>query len=338
MSDSRKFPGTPAILSTPPAARAGGTGDFRIDMALRQIGFAPGQALPPQKSAGGKPAPAAAAQPDARTARALARRDWLLDVMERQRALSRQASGIARVRDLSSEAFLDHFYAPGRPVIIEGAMAGWPALERWTPEYLRAAVGEAVVEYQSGRSRNPEFELQKDRHKKRAPFSRFMELIEGGQGNDAYITAYNSGSNAAALAPLHADLGTLDRYLTPASGMLWIGPGGTFTPLHFDLTNNLLAQVVGRKRVILLPPSQTHRLHHHRHVFSAVHDIEDEAQLQAHPSARQARTYAVDLAPGDLLYIPIGWWHQVRAADFSAMLTYTNFLWPNEGFAEYPAD
>ena len=43
------------------------------------------------------------------------------------------------------------------------------------------------------------------------------------------------------------------------------------------------------------------------------------------------------LTPGDLLFIPIGWWHQVRSESFSTMLTYTSFHWPNAGHENYPA-
>ena len=38
-------------------------------------------------------------------------------------------------------------------------------------------------------------------------------------------------------------------------GMFWIGPAGTLTALHHDLTNNFIAQVTGRKMFKLLPPS-----------------------------------------------------------------------------------
>jgi mannose-6-phosphate isomerase-like protein (cupin superfamily) len=41
--------------------------------------------------------------------------------------------------------------------------------------------------------------------------------------------------------------------------------------------------------------------------------------------------------PGDLLFVPIGWWHQVRSESFSTMLTYTHFHWPNAGHEHYPA-
>ena len=322
----------------PTGPRVAPGGDPRLDMALRNIGFAPtarAGAAPPF-AAPATPAPTADAGREA--AVALARRDWLMDVMETQRRLSAAASGLWRVEGLSGPEFLDQFYAPGRPCLIKGAIAHWPALERWTPDYLRAAVGDAPVEYQGDRQGAGDFELAKDRHKQRLPFRAYLDLIERTPGNDAYVTAYNSAANQAAFAPLMADTRPIADYLTPGGGMLWIGPAGTFTPLHFDLTNNLLVQVTGRKHVLLVPSTQARFLYHRRHVFSDVHDLEDPARLQRYPLARRATPYAVTLEPGDLLFIPIGWWHQVRALDFSVMLTYTNFLWPNAGYESFPAD
>ncbi|HAF42285.1 MAG TPA: cupin-like domain-containing protein [Sphingobium sp.] len=304
--------------------------DMRMQMALRQIGFG-GPAAPAPRAVAPQPPPQMSED-----RLALKRRDWLLDVMEGQRALSPYASGLLTAEHLSGEDFLHNFYAPGRPVVIRGAMADWPALARWTPDYLADAVGDAVIEYQGGRSGAGDYELAKDRHKRRGPFRDFIALVRDG-GNDAYLTAYNSAANGPALAPLQADLGTIDAYLTRAPGMLWIGGEGAFTPLHFDLTNNLLAQVTGTKRVILIPPSQTPRLAHRTHVFSDVGDVTDAARLAVHPQARDVLRYEVLLTPGDLLFIPIGWWHQVRSESFSTMLTYTGFHWPNAGHEGYPA-
>lgn len=314
--------------------------DFGLQMALRQIGFDPARpaaspAAPARPAAQGR----AAAAETAAITKALQRRDWMMETAERQRTLSTVAGGLPRVRDLSSQAFLDHFYAPGRPVIIQGAIADWPALGLWTPDYLRRAVGSAPVEYQGGRSNDPEFELFKDRHKAIMPFDRFLDRIMAeGEGNDAYITAYNSSRNSAAFAPLAADMRPITPYLKGDPGMVWIGPAGTFTPLHFDLTNNLLAQVTGRKRLLLVPPSETRHLAHHRHVFSDVHDIASPERLARYPEARKARRFEVELAPGDLLYIPVGWWHQVLALEFSVMLTYTDFRWPNDAHESFPGD
>jgi len=273
------------------------------------------------------------------TSRDLARREWALAVAQSQRLLSPRYRAIPRVGVISSEEFLDQYYAPGNPVVIEGAMSAWPALHRWTPDYLKETVGAAEIEFQGSRNTAYDFELAKDRHKRKLPFDAFIDLILAeGAGNDAYLTAYNSSSNRHALDVLNADLGHLENYLTKEHGMLWIGPGGTFTPLHFDLTNNLLAQVVGTKALTLLPPSETSKLENNLHVFSAVHDITDPDQLAIYPQAARACQYDVEINAGDILFIPIGWWHQVASADFSVMLTYTNFLWNNNGYENFPSD
>ncbi len=266
---------------------------------------------------------------------------WILETQERQRGLSTAASGISRYAGVTGSECLDNYYAPGRPVILCGDIADWPALVKWTPPYLRERVGGAVIECQGGRQDNPRFELDKAAHVRKLPFDQFIDLIATGSGNDLYLTAYNAAHNGTALAPLSADLGTIGHILDHApgqsAGMIWIGPQGTFTPLHHDLTNNLLVQLVGRKRVIMASPAQTPKLYNHLHVFSEVADLSSpDLDLAAYPLLQGLRLLDITLAPGEALFIPIGWWHQVIALDFSVSMTYTNFRWPNEGHASHP--
>jgi hypothetical protein len=272
----------------------------------------------------------------------LRKRDWILDVAEGQRALSPRAAGIEKRTGLSQEEFLQRFYAAGRPVVLAGELADWPALKLWTPDYLKAAVGEAVVEFQGARLSDADYELNKEAHRREAPFSVFIDQISRpGAGNDAYLTAFNSAKNLQALVPLAKDMGFLDRFLvraeTPLQGMPWIGPQGAFTPLHHDLTNNLIVQVTGRKTFKFAPPSETWRLYNGVHVFSAIGDIENRERVaKSFPAAVGARFYDVTLEPGDALFLPVGWWHQARALDFSVTFTHTNFLWPNKAAESYP--
>lgn len=279
-----------------------------------------------------------------RLARDLAKREWLLEILERQRDLAPALVRIERRAGLSSDEFLERYYAANRPVILVGEMASWPALSRWTPEYLKEKVGATRIEFQGGRSANPRFEVDKVFHRREAPFSQFIDLITqpsaAGAGNDTYLTAYNSERNIEALRPLHEDLGFLDRFLTPsakhANGMMWIGPAGTHTALHHDLTNNFIAQVVGRKRLKLLPASEVGRLYNETHVFSDLPDLEGPIDGTRFPRVNGARIAEVVLEPGEIIFMPLAWWHQVKSLDFSVTLTYTNFLWPNDAFATYP--
>jgi hypothetical protein len=286
------------------------------------------------------PAPASVA---AATELALRKREWLLETMERQRMLAAVAAGIARRADVSGEEFLEEYYATSRPVILTGELDDWPALKAWTPEYLAAAVGPRPIQYQGGRAANARFEMDKDAHRRAAPFDAFIDLISRpGAGNDAYLTAYNSGANADAVAVLARDVRPLAKFLAPAAsplGMMWIGPAGTVTSLHHDLTNNFIAQVRGRKRLKVLPAADVGRLYNHQHVFSEIADIEDpNLDLAKYSRLVGARLYEVELAAGEILYLPVGWWHQVTSLEFSVTMTYTNFLWPNDAHETYPGD
>lgn len=209
--------------------------------------------------------------------RALRLRDWLLTVTERQRDLSDATAGVAWVSGISSQEFLDNFYAASRPVLIDGEMAGWPALDRWTPDFLEPHVGRTGIE----------------------------------------------------LASLYADLGNLDAFLAGGPGTLRVEAEGTHSPLRFELANTLFAQVVGRTRLLLLPPSETPKLYNRRGAESEVGDLSDPARLKRFPLAADARAFEVTLNPGDLLFLPVGWWRQARAETIGATLTGTDFLWPN---------
>lgn len=288
--------------------------------------------------AGEQPAEAPADQASAWQAAKLA---WVLKTQQRQRALSPSANGIFRCEELTGEEFLDHYYAPSRPVVLGNAVSDWPACKKWSPDYLLEKLGERTVEYQGGRTSDADFEMNKDRHKQSASFAEFMKLIGSGKDNDYYITAYNSGVNQEALAPIGEDLGTLDEYLRHEPGrleaMFWIGPKNTFTPLHHDLTNNLLVQFVGRKRVIVASPAETPRLYNDVHVFSRIRNVTAPGvDLATYPLLDGAAFQEIILKPGDALFIPIGWWHQITSLDFSVSATYTNFRWPNEGWQDHP--
>lgn len=272
---------------------------------------------------------------------ALAKREWLLATQQHLRALSPATSGIFRRENLSTEEFLDSHYAPGRPVVLAGEIARWPALTRWTPDYLRAQVGDREVVYQDERGSHPDFERHKDNHTRRGRFDHFIDRITREAGNAAYLTAYNAGANADALSPLDRDIGRIEKFLDHAGkshgGLIWIGPGGTFTPLHHDLTNNLLVQVVGRKRLILAAASETANLYNDSHVFSRIRDVTDPAiDMAAFPRLADVTFHEIVLEPGECLFLPIGWWHQVEALDFSVSLTFTNFRWRNTWHQGFP--
>src|SRR5258708_2168481 len=133
------------------AADRPGSADHQTKLRLAPFTHAaevPHRPDPTPSAALSPPASSPSVTADSTTSLALAKREWLLDSMERQRQLSNAGSTIERRLHLGHEEFLERYYAPGRPVILVGEMSDWPALSRWTPGYLRTAIGSKLIEYQ----------------------------------------------------------------------------------------------------------------------------------------------------------------------------------------------
>jgi hypothetical protein len=328
--------------------------DHRTKLRVAAFDWPKGLGQAPAPSAAACPVSHAAASPKDqeiaalkaqmdRLVQVLRKRDWLLDATEGQRSLSKHASGVEKRTGLSGDEFLHRFYAGVRPVVLAGELEGWPALRLWTPDYLASVAGEAVVEYQGARLSDPAYELNKPAHRREARLADFLALIaRPGAGDDAHLTAFNAPRNLQALAPLAKDMGFLDKFLsrveTPLQGAPWIGAAGAFTPLQHSVANELLVQVVGRQNVKFAPPSESWRLYNGVGVFSAIGDIEDRERVaRSFPAAVGARFYDVTLEPGEALFLPVGWWRQARALEFSVSFTHDNFLWPNKASESYPS-
>ncbi len=278
----------------------------------------------------------AAAHPYIEAARSLARkikkRDWLFEVYQALDRESPAANGVERTGIMSRAEFFGNYYANNRPVIMQGALDHWPALQLWTPEYLKERYGRATVEIQAGRKSDSRYELNSAQHKTLVRFADYIDMIvTGGPTNDFYMTANNGSRNLDALRGLWNDIDPLPEYLKeePSNpGFFWFGPAGTVTPLHHDLTNNFMGQVRGRKLVKLISPNYLPFIYNHVHCYSQV-DL-DNIDYDHYPRFRNVKIIEMVLQPGDLLFLPVGWWHYVRGLDVTITMTFTNFRAGNE--------
>lgn len=283
---------------------------------------------------------AALASPYLRGARRLRnrlqKRDWQLAIAAQ---LSRLLPAeLPRRSRLDSPTFLREHYAANRPVIITGMLDDCAARQRWSLDWLSAQFGERLVEVQFGRNADDDYELNSIAHKRTMRFGDYIALLQQqGRSNDFYMTANNHSRNRAALAELWADVPQLPDYLAPSAegdGFLWFGPAGTITPFHHDLTNNFMMQMVGRKHIKLIAPWDTPKLRNHRHCFSPI----DGRDLSQHPELSDVTVLECELAPGEILFLPVGWWHFVEALDISITISATHFRWDNQYVNTYPVD
>lgn len=261
---------------------------------------------------------------------------WFLEVTRRNRQLGSTYGEVPRVHKPSKQEFLDQFYSENKPVIIEGALDDWPALELWQDgQYLKDKNGDAIVEVQAKRTSDENYEINSQAHKKEMSFGEFVDIVESGvETNDWYMTANNTGKNLEALRRLREDI-RYPEYLTDDKneGFFWYGPKGIVTPIHHDLTNNFMAQVRGRKLVRLVAPFESAYVYNHMHCFSPV-DLFN-IDFDRFPLMREVRTIDIELGPGDLFFLPVGWWHAVKGLDISMTMTFTNFVFPNDFYSFY---
>lgn len=273
-----------------------------------------------------------------RQAARIAKQRWIFANQER---LAREAEGgfaLDLVETPDADHFYRHYYESNRPAKLIGLINHWPALARWSLDHFAAVAGDAVVEAQVERERDPDYELAKDDHRRLLRFGEFVDWLRKDEAsNDIYLTAYNSGTNAAALGPLWDDLAPIELLDTGRTrdGFFWLGPRGTLTPWHHDLTNNLLVQVLGRKHVRMAPPWAFARMRNSRHCFS---DWGNEPLPAGAGDADTPPVLETIIGPGEAIFLPVGWWHQVEALDLSASMSFTSFRRPNvhvEDYASY---
>ena len=197
----------------------------------------------------------------------------------------------------------------GLPFLMRGLVRRWP-LSRFSPDILRERYSHVPVRARVGDYINTAF--APDRAMQDMCMGDYLDLVAVEQPLPPYLGNLELRElNSLCHWPTYFDKMGPPRF--------WVGPAGTVTPLHCDYDDNIFAQVWGRKRIFLSPPHHDAFLYPSEAnaiLFGSPFDPE-APDFERFPLARQACMIECIVEPGDMLYVPAGWYHQVRALTFS---------------------
>jgi len=213
------------------------------------------------------------------------------------------------------ELFDREYREPGRPVIFRGAASSWPAVRSWTPAYFAEKFGGMEIEPSVGLpDTEVPYQYRDGDYRRSMTVAQFVDLMKG--GNRCYVDQVSITRYPGVDGEYHFDtLGPNDL----KDVVLWMG-SNTRSGLHYDYVDNFFAQVHGSKVVILAAPEEARNLH----VFSDCHTKSQVApqhpDLARFPRFARATLLQATLEPGDVLYLPKGWWHYFASSESSISL------------------
>ena len=252
---------------------------------------------------------------------------------------------IAEYEPMDRQRFEREIVPKGEPAVFRGLVADWPLVRaaRDGPGALAgmlkfAATDEpfqawfAPPEIEGRFNYNPDFGGF-NFERKLATVDQMMDLLLLQVGHEKPHSMYAGGipipKHLPALLP-NIPVPMLDMARETLIS-LWIG-NRTHTATHWDQSQNLACVVAGRRRFTLFPPEQLKNLYVGPLEFTlagqptSLVDI-DAPDLATYPRFADALEAALraELGPGDALYIPALWWHDVLSLeDFGSLI---NFWW-----------
>jgi hypothetical protein len=228
---------------------------------------------------------------------------------------------VDRVDNISPEDFRENYYNPMKPLVIRDLSKDWPATTRWNWDYFKSIVGNVEVGVYNNVKSDAYTPINTaDDYMK---FGDYIDMIRKGPA-EWRIFLFNIFEHAPQITtdfewPEHLMKGFVKRY-----PMLFVGGKGSITHMHFDidLSHIMHTQFGGRKRVLLFPFEEQHKLYrkpwevlsfvNFEHYFD---DRDNKLELERYPAVKLAKGYEVILDHGETLFMPAGYWHHMEYLD-----------------------
>jgi hypothetical protein len=210
------------------------------------------------------------------------------------------------------------------PVLVKNGIDDWAAPTQWTWSYLETLADDRQVRLVRG---NREQHQTCFAQMALADYIHSLSCPELSSTEEAlYLKEFDLFRE---FPVLQNDVDYTDFFpwgVIPAK-VAWIGPKTALTGLHYDIFDNFLIQVVGKKEIWLYPnsaiPTEYRSNKFDYGARDAIVNMFD-IDLQEFPCLNGVEPRIEYVTAGDVLFIPKGWWHQVQS--LTATITIANFM------------
>jgi len=225
---------------------------------------------------------------------------------------------LERIQPISKTEFINRYYRPQRPVLIENLTNTWNG--KWTLDHIQSLAGDQVVPLYDNKPAQGKQSVYEPVTKMR--FGDYINLLKT-EPTDLRIFFYTLKDHCPQLLEdfEYPDIGLKFFKRLPA---LFFGGGLSKVFAHYDidLPDNLHIHFEGHKRVVLFGPEQSRFLYQ---VPFSIHNIDkidmDNPDFDTYPALRHVKGYEVYMKHGDALYMPSGWWHYITYLDGGFSMT-----------------
>lgn len=205
------------------------------------------------------------------------------------------------------------------PIVLKGLASLWPAVKTWNKEHLLSRFGDELISVSVDLPKHGvPYLVSSESVRREMSFYEFCNsyLAKG----HCYFDQHSLDQNQDFLkdAPISELIGTQSY-----TANFWLGKG-TKSGMHFDMNDNFLVMVRGKKNVALASPSESSNLYPFpERTTKSQLDIE-EPDFVAFPKSTNIKLWLAELDEGDVLFIPRAWWHYLSSSndDYAISLNY----------------
>ena len=231
---------------------------------------------------------------------------------------------IERVESPSLIEFQNRHLQHHKPVIITNCMDFWPAMssKRWSINYIQNVAGLRTVPVEIGDKYTSETWTQT-----LMTVNDFIEKYITNKIQTGYLAQHQLFDQ---IPELKKDIFVPDYcYLSesdddaPVLMNAWFGPEGTVSPLHHDPYQNLLAQVMGSKYIRLYDRNSPFMYVNADSILDNTSQVDlENIDCDEFPRFHENTYYDCILNEGEMLYIPLKWWHFVKSLSTSFSVSF----------------